>query len=154
MTTEPLIQAFLAERRWAFVGLSRNPADFSRVLFRELLVRGYDALPVTPHLLSAEDRPCVARVQDVAPPVRVALLLTPPAVTERVVRDCAEAGVKTVWMHRGAGAGASSRDAVFFCRAHGIDVVDGVCPYMYLPSAGFVHRAHGLVHRLFTRRAA
>ena len=58
--------------------------------------RGYDVVPVHPTLKQAEGRTCFARVQDVSPPVEAALLMTPPAVTEQVVRDCAEAGVKSL----------------------------------------------------------
>ena len=41
-------RAFLATRRFAVVGVSRNEKDFSRYLLRELLARGYDAVPVNP----------------------------------------------------------------------------------------------------------
>jgi predicted CoA-binding protein len=150
-----LIQRFLGEERFAFVGPSRAPAEFSRHLFRDLVGRGYDVVPVSPYLNEVEGRPCFARLQDVAPPVRAALLLTSPAVTEQVVRDCMEAGVSMVWMHKGGGGtGAVSPEAVAFCRANGIEVIEGECPYMYLPKAGAVHRIHGFVRRLFGRTAA
>ena len=151
---EPLIRRFLAERRFALVGLSRDPSDFSRRLFRELLARGYDVVPVNPLMPLVEGLHCHARVQEIGPRVRAALLLTPPSLTDQVVRDCAEAGVEMVWMHRGVGQGAVSADAAAYCRARGIQVVDGECPYMYLPHAGMVHRIHGLVRRLFARSAA
>jgi len=87
----------------------------------------------------------------VSPAVDGALLMTPPAATEQVVRDCVEAGVARVWMHRGAGRGAVSPAAVAFCRERGIAVVEGACPFMFLPGAGLVHRAHGALARLFGR---
>jgi predicted CoA-binding protein len=93
-------------------------------------------------------------VQEISPAVTAALLLTPPAVTETVVEDCQEAGVKMVWMHRGAGRGSVSREAVGFCRARGIEVIEGACPFMFLPRAALIHRAHGFLHRLFARGAA
>src|SRR4029450_4511352 len=99
---EDLIRRFLKERRFAFVGLSRDAAAFSRGLFRELRARGYDVIPVNPELGAVEGRHCYARLQDISPPVRAALLLTRPAVTEQVVRDAVEAGVTLVWMHRGS----------------------------------------------------
>jgi predicted CoA-binding protein len=151
---EDLIRRFLAQGRFALVGLSRNPDDFSGRLFRELAGRGYDVVPVNPHLDFVDDRRCYARVQEIWPPVRAALLMTPPALTDLVVRDCAEAGVELVWMHRGIGIGAVSPEAAAFCRAHGIQVIAGACPYMYLPHSAAVHRIHGLVRRLFTRPAA
>lgn len=141
------INEFLAERRLAVVGVSHHPKDFTRGLFRELLARGYDLVPVNPRSGEIEGRSTVPRVQNIQPPVGGALLFTSPAVTAEVVRDCREAGVRRVWMHRGAGQGAVSDEAVAFCRAHGIAVIAGACPYMFLPGAGFVHRVHGFIHR-------
>jgi predicted CoA-binding protein len=97
---------------------------------------------------------CRARVQDVSPPPEAALLMTPPAVTEQVVRDCAEAGVKRVWMHRGGGAGAASEAAIAFCDANGIAVVRDLCPFMALPGASFPHRLHGFFRRRLAAREA
>ena len=149
MTTRAVLaNEFLAERRLAVVGVSRDPKDFSRGLFRELLRRGYDVVPVNPAGGEIEGRPCAAGVQDVAPPVAGVLVMTRSEVSEQVVRDCAEAGVAKVWLHRGIGPGAVSRAAVDFCRLHGIAVVEGECPYMFLPVSGFVHRAHGFIRRL------
>ena len=149
---------FLAQRRVALVGVSHDPRELSRALFRELRQRGYDVVPVNPLLESVEEVPCARRVQDVKPVVDWALLMTPPEMSDRVVRDCAEAGVTRVWLHRGAGHGSVSPAAVSFCRDNGIAVVDGACPFMFLPKAGFVHRAHSFVARLLGhhpgRRAA
>jgi len=142
---------FLAQRRIALVGVSHRPADMSRTLFRELRARGYDVVPVNPEVQSVDGVPCMHRLQDIRPPVDGALLMTPPAATEHVVRDCAEAGVPRVWMHRGAGQGAVSPQAASFCRDHGIAVVEGACPYMFLPRAAFFHRGHGFFLRLFGR---
>ena len=87
-----LARDFLAQRRIAFVGVSRNPRDLSRALFRELRGRGYDLVPVHPELPSVDGVPCAKQVQEIKPPVDGALLMTAPAVTDRVVRDCAAAG--------------------------------------------------------------
>ncbi len=149
----PLPQRFLEQRRLALVGLSRNPGAFSRGLFRELSSRGYEVVPVSPHMASVEDRTCHVSVVDIKPPVRAALLLTPPDVTAVVVGDCIAAGVRMVWMHRGEGTGAVNHEAATICRAHGVEVVEGACPYMYLPRAAAVHRIHGSFHRLFARAA-
>jgi predicted CoA-binding protein len=145
---------FLAARRIAIVGLSRREGDFSRMVMRELARRGYDVVPVHPAMKEAEGRPCFARVQDVRPPAEAALVLTPPAATERVVRDCAEAGVRRVWLHRGGGPGAASEEAIAFCAAQGIRVVQGLCPFMALPGAGLPHRLHGFFRRRLGARPA
>ena len=149
MTTLADIQDFLALHRLAVVGVSRNPTDFTRLLFRELRQRGYDAVPVNPSAGEIDGIPCHASVQEVDPPVEAALLLTKPDITERVVRDCAKAGVREVWMYRAIGHGAVSPSATAFCAQNGIHVVEGECPFMFLPQGAWIHRFHGACRKFF-----
>lgn len=151
MATKATIESFLSDRRLAVVGVSRDGKDFSRAVLRAFLERGYDAVPVNAAGGEVEGRTCARRLGDVQPPVEAALLLTPPAATDEVVKDCAQAGVKRVWMHRGAGRGAVSDDAVVFCREHGMQVVDGACPFMFLSGTGFGHGLHRFALRLVGR---
>jgi predicted CoA-binding protein len=148
MSVRALINEFLKRKRVAVVGVSRHPQDFTRSLFREFVRRGYDVVPVTPQTRELEGRRCYARVQDIPEPVEAALLLTPSAVTLRIVRDCAEAGVPLVWMYRASGRGAVSREAIEFCEERGIRVIPGHCPYMFFPNTGLVHRFHGFVLKI------
>lgn len=148
MASKQAIDSFLSCRRIAVVGVSRDPGDFSRAVFRAFVERGYDAVPVSTARAEVDGRPAAGRVGEVQPPPEAALLLTPPAATEQVVRECAEAGVRRVWMHRGGGAGAVSPGAVAFCRERGIEVVDGECPLMFLPATGWIHGVHRFFRRL------
>lgn len=151
MATIQGIQDFLHLKRLAVVGVSRNPNEFTRTLFRELRQRGYDVVPVNPNLTEVEGLPCLPRVQDASPPVEGVLLMTHPSVTDLVVRDCAQAGIRHVWMYRAAGAGAVSRSAVDFCQSNGIALVDGECPFMFLEGASWPHRLHGFCRKVLGR---
>ncbi len=131
------------------IGVSRNPQDFSRTLFREFRQRGYDVIPVNPGVSEIDGVACAARLLDVAPPVDAALLMTSPSVTEQVVQDCAQAGVASVWMYRAGGAGAVSPEAVRCCQSKGMRLVAGECPMMFLPETGWFHQVHGFCRRLF-----
>lgn len=141
------IQEFLAQKRIAMVGISRQPKEFSRMLFDELRRRGYDAVPVNPAAGEIAGRRCFARVQDIQPPVEAVLLMTSPAVTDAVVRDCVEAGIHQIWMYSAGNTGAVSDAAVQFCREHKMQVVPGECPYMFLSKPGF-HALHGWIRKL------
>ena len=150
------IDDFLAQKRIAMVGISRQPRSFSVTLFEELCRRGYDVVPVNPNASNVLGRRCFARVQDIQPPVEGALLMTSPEVTDRVVSDCAEAGIRRVWMYRAGGKGAVSNGAVAFCRERGITVIPGQCPFMFLPDAAGFHRFHGFIRKItgrYPRRA-
>jgi predicted CoA-binding protein len=76
-----------------------------------------------------------------------ALLMTSPAGTDAVMKDCLEAGIKRVWMYRAGGKGAVSQDAVQFCESHKIEVIPGECPLMFLPGSWF-HGFHGWVRKI------
>jgi len=148
MASKRAIDSFLSCRRIAVVGVSRDPKDFSRAVFRAFVERGYDAVPVNAAGGEVDGRRAARWVGEMQPPPEAALLLTPPAATGQVVRECADAGVKRVWMHRGAGQGAVSPQAVALCRERGIEVVDGECPFMFLPDTGWFHGVHRFFKRL------
>jgi predicted CoA-binding protein len=148
MTTQAQIRNFLGRKRLAVVGVSRNSGDFTRSLFQELLRRQYDVVPVNPDATAIDGLRCYAHVQDIAPPVEGALLMTSPAATEQVVRDCAAAGIRNIWMYRGTGVGAVSPGALTFCEAEGMQVVAGECPFMFLPETPWFHRFHGFCRKL------
>ncbi len=71
-----------------------------------------------------------------------------PAVTDEVVQECAELHIPRVWMYRAGGEGAVSPQAVEFCEEHGIAVVPGECPYMFLSGEPWFHRLHGFVKKI------
>jgi len=143
-----LIQSFLAQKRFAMIGVSRNPKDFSARLCAEFENRGYAVVPVNPAAASLFELKTYARVQDIAPPVEAALVITPRRLDLDILRDCAEASIHLVWLYGVSGPKEISRQAMEFCAANGIDVIAGYCPYMVLPKAALFHRFHGAIARV------
>lgn len=143
-----LIQSFLEGKRLAMVGVSRNKADFSRIVMRDFVKRGYDVVPVNPAAEEIGGRRAFATVGEVDPPVDRALVMVPAEKAEGVVRDCREAGIQAVWLFRAVGRGAVSDAAVDLCRAGDMDVIPGRCPLMFLPNAGPIHRFHAFLLKL------
>ena len=104
-TSRPVIDDFLQQKRIAFVGISRNPQDFNRKLWAEMKQLGYDLVPVHPEAHEVDGVRAVPHLTDIHPGVDAALLMIPAAATERVVRDCAAACIRRVWMYRAVGQG-------------------------------------------------
>ena len=59
---------FLSLKRIAVVGVTRKEKGFSRYILRELITRGYDAVPVNPMLKTVEGRAYFGRGVDPAMP--------------------------------------------------------------------------------------
>ena len=147
-TTVRQIDDFLALKRIAVVGVSRNPKEISYTLWQELRQRRYDAVPVNPATSEIDGRRSYASVRDIDPPVEGALIMTTPAVAEQVLDDCAAAGIRHVWLYGGLGGGATSAATLAAAERHGLDTVAGHCPYMFLPGTSVFHRMHGVGKRL------
>lgn len=116
------------------------------MLFAELRRRGYEAIPVRPGTEAIDGQTVYARVQDIPGPVDGAIVMTPAAVALQIARDCHEAKIPRVWLHRGAGKGAVSDEAVQYCREQGLEVVPGECPFMFL--GGSIHGVHRSLRKL------
>jgi uncharacterized protein len=148
MSSMATIQDFLAQKRIAVVGVSHDPKDFSRGLLRTMRERGYEAVAVNPALQSVDGAPCFSSLDEVNPPVDGVLVMTSPAVTDRLVQECARLRIPRVWMFRAGGKGAVSPQAVEFCQDHGIAVVPGECPYMFFSGEHWFHRLHGFIRKI------
>lgn len=148
-------ERFLQLRRFAFVGVSRNSADFSRRVYDAFLQRGYDVVPVNPAVPEIDGKKAFAHVAEITPPVEGVYLLVPPAAAERAASEALAAGVRQLWFHRGGGPGAASPAALAECAAAGVTPVTDLCPFMVLPGTGFGHRLHGWFRkRSLTKRAS
>jgi uncharacterized protein len=147
-TTLRQIDEFLALKRIAVIGVSRNPKETSYALWQELRQRRYDAIPVNPATTEIDGKPCYATVRDIEPPVEGALIMTTSAVAEQVLEDCAVAGIHQVWLYGGLGGGATSTATVAAADRLGLDAVAGHCPYMFLPGTPMFHSFHGLGKKL------
>jgi uncharacterized protein len=137
-----LIDAFLAEKRLAFVGVSREAKDFSRMLFRELLGRGYELIPVHPQAAEIDGLRVVKSVKEIVPAPKAALLMTPAPESARVVEECGEAGIEMVWLYKSVALGSVTEEALEAGRRHGMKMVAGECPFMFLPNPGLIHALH------------
>ena len=131
---------FLAHRRLAVVGVSREPNQAANLIYRTLRDRGYEVFAVNPAAEVAEGDRCYARLAEIPGGVDGVVVVTPPEASDAVADDCAELGIRRVWLHRSFGTGSVSDAAVETCRRHGITVIPGACPMMFLDGADFGHR--------------
>ena len=133
---------FLSHRRVAVTGVSRHPKDHgSNVVYKRLRDRSYEVVPVNPNAEEVEGDRCYRELRSIPDGVDAVVIATRPEIAETTMRECAELGIKHVWMHRGPGAGSVSKAAADYGREHGIAVINGGCPCMFGPTADVGHRA-------------
>ncbi len=134
-------EQFLTGHRIAVTGVSRSPKDHGgNVVYRRLRERGYDVVAVNPCAEVVEGDPCYPDLASVPGHLDGVVIATRPERAEATMRECADLGVRSVWMHRGIGQGGVSDAATQFGRVHGMTVIDGGCPCMFGPTADRGHR--------------
>ncbi len=140
-TIKEAADAFLANKRIAVTGVSRKPKDHgANTVFKRLRDRGYDVFAVNPNADEVEGAHAYHDLKSIPGGVEAVVIGTRPATADETMRECAELGVRHVWMHRGPGAGSVSPTATAYGREHGITVIDGGCPCMFGPTADFSHK--------------
>ena len=151
-TLETRIDDFLAQKRIAVAGVSRDQRrhPVGNLIYHRLRKTGHEVFPVNPHVPTFEGDRCYPDVRSIPGGVDGVVIVTRPEATQRIVRDCGEAGVRRVWMHQSLGKGSSSvsPEAIEYCRQHGIGVIAGACPMMYGPGVDFGHTCMRWVLRL------
>jgi predicted CoA-binding protein len=140
---------FLTNRRIAVTGVSRKPENHgSNVVYKRLRERGYEVFAVNPNADEVEGDPSYHDLQSIPGGVDAVVIATRPKIAEETMRECAELGIKHVWMHRSFGAGSVSDTATEYGRERGITVIDGGCPCMFDPTADVGHKAMRFVFTL------
>jgi predicted CoA-binding protein len=143
MSLQAKIDDFLAQKRIAVAGVSRNRSNHpvGNLIYRRLKDTGHEVFAVNPHMPMFDGRRCYPDLQSIPGGVDGVVIITRPETTDRIVRESAAAGVRRVWMHSSAAKGSSvSADAVEYCRQHGITVIAGACPMMFGAGVDFGHR--------------
>lgn len=135
-----LVQDFLAQKKIAVVGVSDKRDTGCNLSYKKFKENGYQVYAVNPHMSNYDGAACYADLKSIPEKVDAVFILANPKVSEQIVQQCVELGVKHVWMHcmmgtkpgLAAGASSVSQAAVDLCKANGISVIPGACPNQFL----------------------
>lgn len=127
MENQSLISDFVNRRVWAVVGASRDRTKYGNRIFRSLQTAGYVVYPVNPKGGVLEGVEVYPTLADLPEKPDVVDVVVPPQVTEEIVREAHDLGLKRIWMQ----PGAESQEAIAFCRGHGIEVVYNACAMVH-----------------------
>ncbi len=144
MTEQAAVDAFLAQRRLAVVGVSRSGKKFGNLVYRALKERGYEVVAVHPEAEVLEGDRCVPSVAALPPGVGGLVLVVPPAESLRLVGEAAAAGIRQVWLQ----PGSFSPEVIRLAQEQGMGVVAGECIMMHARPVRSIHWLHRLLRQL------
>jgi hypothetical protein len=141
---ETLVEGFLAQKKIAVVGVSDKRDTGCNLGYKNFKEAGYQVYAVNPRISTFEGDPCYADLKSIPQKPDAVFMLTNPKVTEQIVQQCVDLGIKHVWMHcmmgtkpgLAAGMTSVSQSAVELCKVNGITVIPGSCPNQFLNPDG------------------
>lgn len=121
---EQTIVQFFTSEAYAVIGASNDRTKFGNKVLRCYLQHRKKVYPVHPMEATVEGLAAVKAVRDLPDSVKSISIVTPPAVTEKVMTEAIARGIDNVWMQ----PGAESRKAIFDALKHGLNVIaEGPC---------------------------
>jgi len=138
--TPESIALFLAGKRIAVAGVSRDKHQAANAILERLSETGHEVFAVNPNTSHAAGRSCYPDLAAIPGDIDGVVIATHPNVSLDIVRQCEERGVRRVWFHRAFGTGSVSEKAVRACESAGIDAIVGGCPLMYCGGVDVAHR--------------
>ena len=151
-----LVQDFLAQIKIAVVGVSDKRETGCNMAYKKFKESGYQVFPINPRLSTYDGAACYPDLRSVPEKPDAVFILANPKVTDQIVQQCVDLGVKHIWMHcmMGTKPGLASnmtsvsQEAVEMCKANGIAVIPGSCPNQFL-KPDFGHKMMRGLWRMF-----
>ncbi len=96
---DALVQDFLAQKKIAVVGVSDKRETGCNAGYRRFKAAGYTVSAVNPRLTTFEGEPCYPDLKSIPDQPEAVFILANPKVTDQIVQQCVDLGIKHVWMH-------------------------------------------------------
>lgn len=153
---DTMVKEFLTQKRIAVVGVSDKRETGCNAGYRKFKAAGYTVYGVNPRLTTFDGDPCYPDLKAIPQRPDAVFILANPKITEQIVQQCIDLGIKHVWMHcmmgtkpgLAANITSVSQNAVEMCRANGIAVIPGSCPNQFL-KPDFGHAMMRVLWRTF-----
>jgi len=141
-TMKEAASEFLAHKKIAVTGVSKNQNGAANLIYRKLRSAGYKVSAVNPNASMVEGDVCYNKLKSIPEKPEAVVIVNKPVTTYQIVKDCADLGIKNIWMHNGMNQSGSSisEEGVKFCHEQNIKVIPGGCPMMYIEHADIGHK--------------
>jgi hypothetical protein len=113
----------IQEKEIAVVGVSENVEKYGFKIFKDLLENGYKVKGVNPKDGEILVRKIYKNLKELGTVPDLVITVVPPEITEQIVDECKEIGVKEIWMQ----PGSESENAVKKAKEYGISVIYNAC---------------------------
>lgn len=143
------VSVFLSAGKYAVAGVSRDPKKFGHVVFKTLLKKGMDVVPVNPAADTIDGVKCYNSVSDLPSDIKGVIFMTPKEETLSVAREAISKGIKNLWIQQGA----ESKATISELEKENVNLIHNECIMMFWKPDG-IHSFHRFLKKIFGRLPA
>ncbi|MCX6276847.1 MAG: CoA-binding protein [Bacteroidetes bacterium] len=143
--TKASIDKFLASRRIAIAGVSRDPKKFGYKVFKLLKDKGIEVFPINPEAGQIDGTPCFKNVDALPVNVHSLLILTPKERAKTVVADALAKGIDNFWIQQMS----ETPESIALIQSKSVNLVSGECILMYVVPVKGIHKFHRSLRTFF-----
>ena len=111
------------ETKITVVGVSQDPSKYGFKIFTDLVKANYNVVGVNPKGGMVADKLLITSLREVNPKPELVITVVPPKITESVVQECINLGIKQIWMQ----PGSESVKAIKLAEDNGLEVISQAC---------------------------
>lgn len=139
------IDEFLATKKVAIAGVSRDPKKFGHTIFKEMREKGFEVIPVNPNSGDIEGVTCYPSVAALPGDITRLIVLTRKPQTLEVLKEARQKGIGHVWIQQMS----ETKEALDFAHDNFESVIAGQCIMMFANPVMSVHKFHRTIKGIF-----
>ncbi len=109
----------MKNKKIAVVGVSSNPNKYGYKIFKDLIENEYEVYGINPKLKELFNQTIYPSLKDIPQKIDTLIMVVPPQITEKIVDECIELGIKEIWFQ----PGSESEKAIEKAKKNGIKTI-------------------------------
>ncbi|MEI6455782.1 MAG: CoA-binding protein [bacterium] len=146
-TTRQAIDRFLAPKKLAVAGVSRDPKKFGNTVYKELKERGFEVYPINPNIDEVNGEKCYHSIAELPAGVRYLLVITKKPMTLGIVQEAVAKGIDHLWIQQMS----ETPEVMDFLKDKKVTLVTRECILMWIEPVKSIHKFHRCIRKIFGR---
>ena len=140
-----IIHEFLAPKKLAIAGVSRDPKKFGYAVYKELKQKGFEIYPVNPNADEIDGMKCYKQIIMLPPDVDRLLIVTPKDRTSILIEEAVAKRIPYIWIQQKS----ETKEAIDFALSKKVNLIARQCILMHAEPVKSFHKFHRGINKIF-----
>lgn len=145
MSKNPSVNLFFSAGKIAVAGVSRTQRKFGNTIYKELQKRGFEVVPVHPHMDDYLGQKCYHALDELPADVSAIVINTKNDITQQLLREAKQTGIRNIWLQQGC----IDKKSLSSFLDDDLNIISGQCVLMHAGEVKGIHAFHRWINKTF-----